>query len=179
MDVRHAPWTVKLFMIAAIAILGSACAGVASPGREATIRQIPEPQRAAFIDGVVDFDEYEGAVLAVVRCLKEEGIDVDGPRLSRWDTHYEYDYSAARPDASTIHDRCYETYLSFVNAAWVEQNALSGDELAEAYRKLGECLRDAGYHVPEDPTEDDILEVFSGEWNAHAARCFETIRWFD
>jgi len=111
-------------------------------------------------DGVIDYQEYEKAVLATISCLRDQGFDVIGPVPA---SGGELDYSYG--GASTLEESerqgavgvdCEETYLNYVAAAYASVIAPSAEERQERLVSYAQCLRDAGVDLPDIVTEAEF-----------------------
>jgi len=133
----------------------AAPAGIIPPGVE-----VSEYQREVFADGVVEYAEYEEAVLRTVGCMREAGLVVDDPVPSSGGRFLEYSYevladsdaelAAATAEADAAYARCYVEFEALVGEAWLRQTAPSEEELDEALDGLAGCLRDAGVEGIDD-----------------------------
>ena len=99
-------------------------------------------QREVFADGVVEYAEYEEAVLRTVGCMREAGLVVDDPVPSSGGRFLEYSYevvadsdaelAAATAEADAAYARCYVEFEALVGEAWLRQTAPSEEELDDA-----------------------------------------------
>lgn len=127
----------------------AAPAGIIPPGVE-----VSGYQREVFADGVVEYAEYEEAVLRTVACMRDAGLVVADPAPSAGGRFLEYSYEvvagseaelpAATAEADAAYVRCYVEFESLVGEAWLRQTAPSEEELDAALEGLAGCLRDAG-----------------------------------
>lgn len=124
-----------------------------------------EYQRAILEDGVVEFEEYEAAVLETIRCIEDAGFEITGgPELRGGQFQYSWGSPGeSDPDGSRgrqVGTQCGEEYSRDVHRAWVEQNMPSEEEQqrihSEAAKLFRECLADAGWPVGEETEATEI-----------------------
>lgn len=146
-----------------------------NPSRLEAVPELSGYQRGLLGDGVLTFPEYEGAVLAYVGCVEEQGVIVEhvdgdgraaGPGLT---ARGQYLFSTTLPhrpgkratvsELRAIELKCGGEYFDVVAQLWAEHVAPTEQELAAARNALGTCLRGAGLDVPENPSSSDFGPV--------------------
>lgn len=149
-------------------------ASVAVPG-DANVAGDSDYQRAILDDGEVTFDEYERATFDAIACMRAAGIIVyapldperpgfrDGPALNK-QGQYQYFPAPASENADYVQfeadkQRCDGEYTSTVSYAWLRGTSLTYEDLQAARDAIAECLREAGYEVPEHPSGADMMRL--------------------
>jgi len=127
-------------------------------------------QAALLADGVVDYAEYEEAVLATIGCLRDQGLQVFGPTLlSSGLLDFSYGGAPTREESDrqgAIGNECEEKYLFYVGMAYGMTIAPSSQERADRLVSYAQCLRDEGFDVAQTFTASDLDEISleSGEF---------------
>lgn len=117
----------------------------------------------------VTFQDYERAFWAFMQCAEEGGWElVEPPEVSaRQRFVYQlYKPSHVVPEGQTPSaeegftlleevEVCNRDYFTDIDRAWTEQNLPTEQELTDARRALGACVREAGYEYPEEPSTAD------------------------
>jgi len=137
---------------------------------------VSEFEAAILEDGVVDYDEYERAVLAWRDCAVEGGVSVQGLEYSETAGQFEYTHT----EPIEVADDCYAKYLDDVEIEWV----VSGSRTARSPLIVGNFKRGeplvvvpcdgAGNGVPatkagqvdplHHPTAHDAVRVYVDSW---------------
>jgi hypothetical protein len=167
---RHAA---QFGMALVVLVLAAACGGDEDDGgARADIVEFAgttsEYQRAILEDGVVEFEEYEAAVLETIRCIEDAGFEITGgPELRGGQFHYSWGSpGSSDPDGSRgreVGTRCAGEYSSDVQKAWLTQNMPSEEEQqrihSEAARLFRECLADAGWPVDQETRAEELTSM--------------------
>lgn len=153
------------------------------------IDSIPETQAVALKDGQLTFAEYESAVLAMARCVRESPlgiefarIDVDGSVVriaAPWlDKRGRYQYAFFYPGPVAESEAritfCRQEFLADIENFWVVHVAPSERDLAEARQSLAKCLRASGEEVPVNPSEGDF-DRFRNSPTASFRACADSV----
>jgi hypothetical protein len=145
-------------------------------------REIPDQQRVALEDGVVQRAEYEAAVNGTVACLRAEGVTVSDPEPSSGGRFLEYHYDIVTPPGGdeaagtarvqALYGNCYVQHEAIVGEAWLRQTTLSEEDRQEALRGLATCLRGTGLDVSDEAPADEIARALPAEPTASQRDCF-------
>ena len=117
-------------------------------------------------DDQLTFEEYDGAVDAMVKCIRDKDVFITDPAYSTAFRQFEYLVGATSTleeadPAEAVWERCYREFVDVVETAWVIQNAPSEEE-AQAYRsQVAACLRARGFDVPEHPSHAELFADFT------------------
>lgn len=118
-------------------------------------------QRGILGDDQLTFEEYDGAIDAMVQCIRDEDVFITDPEYSTVFRQFEYLVGANATRAEAVWERCYREFVDLVERAWVVQNAPSEEE-AQAYRsRAAACLRAKGFDIPEHPSHDELFADFT------------------
>ncbi len=140
-----------------------------------------EFERPLLADGVLTFAEYEQAVFAGLSCLEEKGATIvhvvpvvfggtvhgdfaqakPGPRLT---ARGQYFYipslpGLSLPETQSIRESCAKQYHSIIDFLWAEAIAPTESERQTMTTVMGDCMRERGLEIPENPSEDDLLRA--------------------
>lgn len=146
------------------------------------LSEVTEYQRIILADGIVTFSEYERATFDTLRCMEEGGLTIShdagfftsgdgtsmsvdlgaltpGPRLTT-EGIYEWIPAAADPSLfQTVGEPCITEYSRVVVFLWTQHLQPTEQEQQDYRDRLGECIRDNGYEIPEHPSEQDMLRL--------------------
>jgi len=178
---RRCSWRGALLGLAVVAVLLAGC----SDGKDTTadlpltrqqwIAQLiaeggSEAERPYLEDRVVTEAEREAAYLAYLDCLEAKGIEVLSYELKPdGDTIHADPGDLDEAAEDELHDGCRAEHYNVVGIVFVEQNAPTAEQEAEWWREAGECMRDLGYDIPDDPTMVDLMEIAPFE----ASDCYD------
>lgn len=146
-----------------MAVLSVGCSGTVSnpeydPAFQAHREQAAENEKPYFEDGVIDFADYEEAVLATVSCVEERGFPMDIELAS--DGFYQYVGVANGRDDELADalDGCRQLWSQEVELAYHEAQGPTADDLPAVHATI-QCLVDAGY-PPTGGNRPDQLRTF-------------------
>jgi hypothetical protein len=130
-----------------------------------------EFQAEILADGKVDFAEYQRSILAVITCIKEEGLEVRGPPVLEPDGYtYIYFYGVPEGGEAKLSDAqvngkynsCYSRFGELVDSVWFAQNAPTmGDASPALKRRFLDCFSENGVDLPDDSNITDIYRAMS------------------
>jgi hypothetical protein len=111
-------------------------------------------QSPAFDDGVVTFPEYESAILAVVRCIRDAGYVVIGPNLDDAGRFLVYDYGGVETPqeldvADEIQQVCLDRHASYIIEAYALSTATPQQEIDRRWAAYRSCVEGAGFDYAE------------------------------
>jgi hypothetical protein len=137
-----------------------------------------ESQREALRDGKLTFEEYEAAAFRAVQCVNESGemqgeAKLDGGTYSvgaRWKSNGDRTRNERLRSES---DACYREHWSGINQAWSAMNQPTETQLIAARAALAQCLREAGFELPDSPSTEDVQRHQSAE---AFPRCLEKVQ---
>jgi hypothetical protein len=120
-----------------------------------------EYQQRILLDNWISFEEYGGSVPSTVSCLRENAVTiVVEPRLVPGNRiAFEFDGGPTQAEAAKsyiVYERCYKEYQDIIDLVWARQNAPSQETLDSAREFLADCLQDAGYPLPEQPSLEEL-----------------------
>jgi len=180
----HTPLLGMLAAGAVAALMISSCGASGGAVDSTRLPDDPSPFEAALLaDGHIDFAEYTRAYDAGVSCMREGGLNVDGPNLDSGGRFYNYsvsyDMSTDAPDdqLSTIDSEvgrimtaCDRQYLDHVEVQWTADSQPTSKEIDSAKSEFERCLRQAGATgLVESPTIDELYAA--GEQDDAAFAC--------
>lgn len=162
-------WQLRLLVAPPLILLllVSACGGQEKQKPEVSglteaLQGTSDFQRERLQDGKLTYEEYESAVLATVKCLRDRGvvISVEPRRVAGNRIEFAYASNDATDDAaSSAYDACYRDYQTLVDIVWFQQNQPSEETVQRARQALAACLREAGADLPEHPTAADFRQL--------------------
>lgn len=121
----------------------------------AHMQQASANEKPFFADGVIEFVEYEEAVLATVECVEERGFTMHAELAL--DGFYQYEGETADHLDEAL-DACRQLWSRQVELTYQESQGPTVDELP-AVRATMQCLIGAG-HPPTGGTRPDQLRAF-------------------
>jgi hypothetical protein len=127
-----------------------------------------------FADYIVSSDEYERAILATIRCIRDQGFAVDGPLrypdgplvLSPGEdptVRLTWQYANIKDDTALqlVEDECRMQWSLRIERVWIGKHAPTESEVQAWLEKAWACAREKGLLLSEPPTEDDALSSTS------------------
>ncbi|VAW09650.1 hypothetical protein MNBD_ACTINO02-2507 [hydrothermal vent metagenome] len=150
--------------------------GPVYPVTQAALDAMPEAQAAAVADGTVTESEFERAILALVACLEESGVEVTdfSTKAGSWSIAYaSVDEESLQEDA--IYLDCYSTHVQDVESYYFAERQPSAEEDAVQHEvdrtfMIG-CLQRAGVDVADDAGMEEINSVGIVQDEPAWARC--------
>ncbi len=136
----------------------------AAPDLSPYVAIATEHQLAYFDDGLIEYEEYETAVLATVACVRAAGHDVGAEMASDGMFQYVGGVGTEPNESGNLGDAidaCRGEWSMAVELAYAETIGPSPDELP-AVRTVIDCLRRAG-RPPTDGVRVDQLRAFIAE----------------
>lgn len=110
---------------------------------QVTTSESDDLQAVILTDGVAERYEYERAVAATVKCLRDKGIRVNGPVWTEDGRHYLYTMESAE-DPGPLEQSCVHQFLDKVAEAWNRQIEPTTEERRQAEETFARCLIDSG-----------------------------------
>lgn len=129
-----------------------------------------EEQIEALLDDFVTAAEYERAMLAMARCMTEQGIVFQ--EEPHWDeeTHsrirFLYIAGATREAATAsavIYEACRKEHSTAVESYWGSQTSADESTLQRARAALAVCLNRSGFDVPANASAQDFADLATEE----------------
>lgn len=147
-----------------VVLLASACGGQEHPkleaaGLGAALQTASAFQRERLEDGRLTYEEYESAVLATVKCLRDQGVVISVEPRPAAGNRIEFAYASTEETdarAAAAYEACYREYQNLIDAVWYQQHQPGDETIQRARQALAECLREAGAELPEQPTAADF-----------------------
>lgn len=119
-------------------------------------------------DGILDFGEYEQALLAFQSCMNQHGWpDAEGyPRLAPWGEYLVKFGGRPKVDGQSPIEgiagasECTKRYWRGISRPWNLHHQPSEREMQDARNAVAGCLRDRGVDAPESPSADQLLRAY-------------------
>lgn len=133
-------------------------------GIDGIVREIDTRERSAFqdqllSDGQLTGAEYDSAFAALKGCLEGIGATMNAnPQKNRWgvyDAGYTLPYTEAGVTTETraAAEDCQTQYFSVVGARWAAMHMTPQSAYEEAFAKVPDCFRRAGFEPPADVSQ--------------------------
>lgn len=173
---RTTPRTNSLWLaivISSFTLLGVACADEGQPAAVRDLANVPEPQREILADGTVTEVEYERAVLAMLQCLADNGVQHTAPVWvqGRDRATLTFEMSSSGSDTVGVYDTCFVEYQREVEVAWVLQHAPSEVERQARRAVVVQCMNERGYPIVDLAQMDEYLKTAPESANRDATSC--------
>lgn len=180
-------WTIVVAAIMstlAIALMISSCGATGGAAEPTRLPDAPSSFEAGLLtDGHIDFAEYTQAYDAGVSCMREGGLNVDGPNLDSGGRFYDYSVSydmaldapvdqltAVDTEVDRIMSECDREFLDHVEVQWTADSQPTSKEVESAKSDFEQCLRQASATgLVESPTIDELYAA--GEQSDAAFAC--------
>ncbi len=157
--------------VAVMLLLASCSSGYSGVAWAGDLEEVPEPQRPALTDGLVDLDEYQAAVTGWVACVEEAGVQVVDVEL---DPSNLYSISTAQGQLSddeldAIVESCEAAQVSVVEEQWKHQldEGVVPAALNDYWTSVRACLRRQGVDVGADITPDAFYAAMRSDGAAY------------
>ncbi len=143
------------------------------PISPALLAELPESQAQILADGAVSDSEFEQALLGLVACLGNSGLDVTeldiGP--TEWSLAYRSGFDDPTKDEAA-YGTCYETHVEHVEAHYLADRQPTAEEREATRTAMIECLREANIEVHDDADWGEIDSTSSKDYDGWL-RCAE------
>ncbi len=136
------------------------------------LSEVSQSQEEKLSDETLTFSEYEAAIFAYVDCVESAGGRVNavvkgqvtadqGPTLN---SRHQYDYSVGgdtrqQSELLSAFAACQAEHTSFVETFWLDMTKPSESEFQEARREIGDCIRQFGFAVSENPSSAELFDA--------------------
>ena len=173
----QASWA--LIGVAGMLVLAACVGSSTAEGTELTDAQLatmPASQQKILEDRRVTDAEFEGAVLALVSCLEDSGIQVVefDTRPSGWSIAYGTPGGDTEVDTA-VYERCYDESLSYVEQYYLAEREPTEQEKAKERAGMVDCLREAGLDIRDDAEWFEIQDLATVDSQSYV-RCLERVR---
>lgn len=141
-------------------------------------------QSEILADGVVTYAEHERSTLAMVQCLRDAGLDVEGPAPRSDGTGIlAYSYAVLgtaddEPDdlqarGDEAYAACAAEYENAVARVYEHQNRLTVEERSQLRAPLLECLVDAGLSLTTESDDAELADAVASDTRGLASPCLQ------
>jgi hypothetical protein len=186
LSTRPKPRIVWLMLVgAALVCTITACGQTSSPSQNssavAVLRHITPLERKLLADKYVTFGKYETAVAATVSCLRSRGFSVPNPvRGPDGLLNVAPSYAFGDGDSSSgpsqqeqnrvddLENQCVQESAA-VEAVYMLDHAASERQTAADFKRMADCLRNAGVDMPARSNLSQISKIFGAAQSAVAA----------